>query len=1163
MERSSNAKDEQQNSRSVFHEICDTDSNAGPPDSQDETLKPGKEEEEETCQKSVKRKQTTTSGDYSLCGYLTKISRLHSIPVPGLGTKTSTKRRQRWFVYSDKTCRLYYYKHKNGVEPLGEIDISIASFSYDVDNGNECQFSIRWGSSEAVLEADSTATKLHWLMQLQKARKEYSHRRTNAATPAKRTPSTGRPDSGLLHHSSDDEGPRADPLDDLLMPISPKDAKPTQPISTPSPSSSSSPLSALSSLLPNAPRSIFKNVSDGRSKSPSSLSPSPLRHRVSSPHSPIEEQHSFGKFGKKFRESFRAVKRSPSTENRDGLDTCGGISPPVACRRCDQLRKQLSSTQEDLVATQDELRASRQVIDLLRQELASLHRQNDTWSALDHSDLTDSDLLAILRQKDRQIVALEFQHQEEGSSSSRLSTQLEGAMVHQEHLQEKLSMLTCLIEAKDKAIMSLTHQLEDLKVSKGLTRPFLQPNLDGRLSRSTQTMVEVDEEALHDALTALKNQNSFLNKEILDLNHLREQASLREQKLIVESAEWEAKFYQTHSKYLLLLNELHSPDTARHDPTIVSRLLQDVVQSQGSPDLRMVRSGGRQYDEYGFCVGGPDDTSLESQAAHFAKRAHLISHQSQLSNGSRCEERWESFLAATSSRDLLQCPELKYLIRHGIPYQYKGKVWRLYVDYNVSALRSALPPNYYQDLLARETGKATLEPAAKQIELDLLRTLPNNRHYNAIHADGIPRLRRVLLAYARHNVAVGYCQGLNRLAAVALLFLNEEDAFWCLVYIIEYLMPPNYYTKNLVGSQVDQRVLKDLVCEKLPRLHAHMESLGMEVALFTFNWFLCVYVDVIPHEVYLTIWDAFLSEGTKVLFRYCLAVLKVCEEGILGYTEYTEVFNYMRAVPPPVLNIAQLQETAFSWVNPLSMKVIRNKRATHLVSVQAEVQEIEAFRDAYKNSPARRSSRPPPQQPRSGATSPFSSQDEDDEEDDDDEVVEEGVDVLATENVIPEEEEEEEEEDRGGGGGEEEEPPPPQVRLPSRSAPNPPNSVGGSHSTSTFYPAGPQSPSDVVVFSELRVSSSSSPSTSPPLSPSTASSSSSSTPPIVDSSSCSSSNSKRETSENGSCGSSSSRPPIPPPRRQSASRKARGGASREVRSSSDPDEQQRHSSTHL
>ena len=36
----------------------------------------------------------------------------------------------------------------------------------------------------------------------------------------------------------------------------------------------------------------------------------------------------------------------------------------------------------------------------------------------------------------------------------------------------------------------------------------------------------------------------------------------REQKLFLEASDWEAKFYQIQSKYLLLLNELHNPQVS-------------------------------------------------------------------------------------------------------------------------------------------------------------------------------------------------------------------------------------------------------------------------------------------------------------------------------------------------------------------------------------------------------------------------------------------------------------------------------------------------------------------------------------------------------------------------------------------------------------------------
>ena len=41
-----------------------------------------------------------------------------------------------------------------------------------------------------------------------------------------------------------------------------------------------------------------------------------------------------------------------------------------------------------------------------------------------------------------------------------------------------------------------------------------------------------------------------------------------------------------------------------------------------------------------------------------------------------------------------------------------------------------------------------------------------------------------------------------RLVAIALLYLDQEEAFWCLIAIVEIFMPRDYYTKTLLGSQV-------------------------------------------------------------------------------------------------------------------------------------------------------------------------------------------------------------------------------------------------------------------------------------------------------------------------------------------------------------------------
>jgi hypothetical protein len=146
----------------------------------------------------------------------------------------------------------------------------------------------------------------------------------------------------------------------------------------------------------------------------------------------------------------------------------------------------------------------------------------------------------------------------------------------------------------------------------------------------------------------------------------------------------------------------------------------------------------------------------------------------------------------------------------------------------------------------------------------LVRTLPTNKLFESDTSEKVQALKRCLYAFRFHNKGVGYCQGLNRLAAIGLLYLGEMDAFWFLVSCVEHLQPSEYYTPSLLGAVVDQKVLMDLVQEKLPALWAHLRHLDVDLSLFTLSWFITVFVDVLSHNVYINIFDVFLYEGNKV-----------------------------------------------------------------------------------------------------------------------------------------------------------------------------------------------------------------------------------------------------------------------------------------------------------
>jgi hypothetical protein len=117
-------------------------------------------------------------------------------------------------------------------------------------------------------------------------------------------------------------------------------------------------------------------------------------------------------------------------------------------------------------------------------------------------------------------------------------------------------------------------------------------------------------------------------------------------------------------------------------------------------------------------------------------------------------------------------------------------------------------PGQYQELLYR--AKEIEEPttAMEEIDRDVARSLPSHTFYK--EQSSLEMLRRILYAFSIRNTAIGYCQGMNIVGAMILLYMSEEEAFWTLVAICEDISP-DYYSRQLIGSVVDQQIFAKLV----------------------------------------------------------------------------------------------------------------------------------------------------------------------------------------------------------------------------------------------------------------------------------------------------------------------------------------------------------------
>ncbi|SNX83440.1 uncharacterized protein MEPE_02147 [Melanopsichium pennsylvanicum] len=275
--------------------------------------------------------------------------------------------------------------------------------------------------------------------------------------------------------------------------------------------------------------------------------------------------------------------------------------------------------------------------------------------------------------------------------------------------------------------------------------------------------------------------------------------------------------------------------------------------------------------------------------------------------------------------------EFLSLCQTGIPLCYRARIWA-----ECSGANDIAEPGRYQELLSDHQGETN--ECLTQIDLDVHRTMPTNVYFGG-DGQGVSKLRRLLVAFSWYNPSTGYCQGMNNLAATLLLtHATEEEAFWVLVCLIEKILPSEYYTSYLLVSQADQRVLIELVSEHMPRLHAHISELGVDLPAITFAWFLSLYTDCLPVETLFRVWDVMFVEGMVILFRVAMAILKLYENELLATTSASSFYGLAHSLTSRLFSVDKLIHLA---CNELKASIryanVLEKRERHVADLTAEL----------------------------------------------------------------------------------------------------------------------------------------------------------------------------------------------------------------------------------
>ncbi|KAJ8032445.1 USP6 N-terminal-like protein [Holothuria leucospilota] len=118
--------------------------------------------------------------------------------------------------------------------------------------------------------------------------------------------------------------------------------------------------------------------------------------------------------------------------------------------------------------------------------------------------------------------------------------------------------------------------------------------------------------------------------------------------------------------------------------------------------------------------------------------------------------------------------KLSRRVYKGIPDKMRGTVWSLLLD--VKKVKDE-QTDIYEKMKERSRK---LSPDIRQIDLDVNRTFRNHIMFRDRYGIKQQALFHILAAYSMYNTEVGYCQGMSQIAALLLMYMNEEDAFWAL-----------------------------------------------------------------------------------------------------------------------------------------------------------------------------------------------------------------------------------------------------------------------------------------------------------------------------------------------------------------------------------------------
>jgi len=173
------------------------------------------------------------------------------------------------------------------------------------------------------------------------------------------------------------------------------------------------------------------------------------------------------------------------------------------------------------------------------------------------------------------------------------------------------------------------------------------------------------------------------------------------------------------------------------------------------------------------------------------------------------------------------------------------------------------------------------------------------------------------------NQYIPYHRSMNFIVANLLVTNNgnEENAYWTfmgLCYSQSYQLIHNFES-GTTGLNLRLFQLTKLIKIHMPELYDHFLAFNLHPNIFATDWLSNLFMDLntLPYPVAIEIFDWFLFDGWKAIFRVALALLSMLEtedDSLYGFA-FGEIINRLSGLrdDPKVQNSSRLKQIAMKF----------------------------------------------------------------------------------------------------------------------------------------------------------------------------------------------------------------------------------------------------------